>query len=254
MSSVVFEEIKEGERVVAEGVVRRPEFKQTTGYPYNLSEEQIVRMIYFFGSRRLKGKALGRVEGDFGFDKEELRLIYYFFNILGIQCESQDKFKTAYRFLRNVFKNVIQFLRTKPAYLTKPIYDACKVCGYQSVYKNVVLVLDDKGNLVPRLAASENVKKVIPIGNVENLLWEIQNVTLDKMLLIAQSISPKDIRKANLGMKSKAFRDLFAAFHMARLQQKNPNLTLVNVNVNTSDSTEKLKVLSAYVQRNREEI
>lgn len=244
--------VRSSDVYAGDNVQYRKSLKQDTGYPRNLTENQIVRLIYFFGARKMAAKSFGgKVSKELS--PLEKRAVDEFFKILGFTYKDKGDFLTAYKSLTQVFREVITFLRQRPAFLTKAIYDACKQCGYQSVVRNVVMVMDKHGNVVPRLAIREDKQKLVPIGNVENLLWELQNVTLDKMMMIAQSIKMSDVQKANLGMKSKAFRDLFAAFHMARLQQKNPNLTLVSVNVNTADGNEKLRVFSSYIQKNREE-
>lgn len=251
-------EVKEGDRRVETAVKFRSTLKRDTGYPRNLTETEIVRMIYFFGGRKYITKSSPqRVSRAKATVEEQLSKIERiavddFFRLLGFTYNDKQSFSTAYVALTQVFREIILFLRKKPAFITRPIYEACKLCGYESVYRHVVMVVDKQGNMLPRLAIPDHRQREVPIGNMENMLWEIQNITLDKMMYIAQSISPADIKHANLGMKSKAFRDLFSAFHMARLQQKNPNLTLVNVNVHGADGGEKMKALASYVQKNRE--
>jgi hypothetical protein len=56
-----------------------------------------------------------------------------------------------------------------------------------------------------------------------------------------------------LGTKSKALRDIYAMIHMARQANKNPNLTLINLNVNTAAPKEKLITYSEYLTKNRQE-
>jgi hypothetical protein len=153
-----------------------------------------------------------------------------------------------------IYREILVFLRKRPAFITKPIYDALISAGHNKIAEVIVWAVDEHGNIVPRIAnAQDNTRELsVPHANLEKYVWNIQALTVDKMLMIVQSITPKDIQKSNLGMKSKAIRDLGALFHMLRLQNKNPNLALVNVNIGDVGAGDKLKALTAYVQKNRE--
>ncbi len=229
--------------------------KNDTGYPDGLNSNQIVRLIYYFGSRKMAAKSRKHQEGVFkkGYAQWEKDCLEDFFSWYGITYENKEQFEAGVKMLSIKFRNLLLFLKKRPAFVTKDIYDALKNAGYNNIIKNVVFVIDKNRNVVPRLAEDNRQgKETIPFGKMEATLWDIQNLALDKMLLIIQNITPKDIKKANLGMKSKALRDIYAMFHMSRLNQNNPNLSLVNLEIHTSAPEDKLKVYNTYISNNRE--
>lgn len=229
--------------------------KNTTGYPYNLCQDQIVRIIYFFGSRKLSTKALKSSNKSSNFTSNELSALKIFMEWVGLNefdWKDTKELSKYYQMFIIKFKTILGFIKTHPAYVTKEIYSALKVAGYENVTRSIIFVVNDKRQLVPRLLSNSEQKVAPPLVKMDALQWELQAISLDKMMMIIQSITPDDIRRANLGMKSKAFRDIHAAYHMSKLGNKNPNLALVNINVNTSEPAEKLKTYSQYITRNRE--
>jgi hypothetical protein len=225
-----------------------------TGYPFNLSESQVVRLIYFFGARKLAGRALtgGRPKVT-EFNSTDLKALHVLFDWFGYgKPKEMDERRKSYQMCVINFKNMLVFLKTRPAFVTRYIYNALKICGYENALRNIIVVVDKSGKITTRLVAEQHKKNIVPIAQADKLLWEIQNVSLDKMMMVLQSITYKDVLKANLGMKSKALRDIFSMYHMSKLNNKNPNMTLVNVNVNSADPQEKMNALSAYVIKNRE--
>lgn len=240
--------------IVLDDNIRLADSVKEGAYPDGLEENQVVRLIYFFGSRKLREKAkiASQTPLEEQLSKLERKFLDEAFKWFGFKYSTPLEFKAAYNALTIKFKTLLTFLKKRPAFITRSIYNALKVAGYKNVITNVVFVVDKYGNVVPRLASPSQVKEQIPLGKIETMLWDIQGITLDKMLLILQSISPKDIKKANLGIKSKAVRDLFAMFHMSRLNSKNPNLTLINLSVHTASPDEKIKIYSQYINKNRE--
>lgn len=230
--------------------------KSDTGYIFNLTEEQVVKIIYFFGARKCAVKAIGTGSGSRlnTFTDIELKTLKMVLGWLGLlpADESEAELKKAYRALVVKFKNILDFLRARPAFITDEIYKALKQGGYERVLKNVIMVVDENRRVVPKVVDSTVKENIPPIGKADQLIWEIQNISLDKILTILQFITPKDIKKANLGVKSKALRDIFAMYHMSKINNKNPNLTLFNLNVYTSSQEEKLRSYQQYLTKNRE--
>jgi hypothetical protein len=251
------EEIKPTDIYTQNKVAFVKTLKNTTGYPDNLTPEQICRLIYFFGARKLDKKAagvtaLGKNFVDKFSEAEKLALKDYF-KWFGYEVPDKRAFRASYNALTIKFKNILEFLRTHPAYITPEIYQAIKTGGYDHVISNVVLVIDENRKVVPRLVDSNFKKDVIPLGQMETMMWQIQSISLEKMKMILDNITIKDIKKANLGIKSKALRDIYAMIHMIRQANKNPNLTLINLNINASGTKEKLATYSEYLVRNKEE-
>lgn len=251
------EEIKPTDIYTQNKVAFVKTLKNTTGYPDNLTPEQICRLIYFFGARKLDKKAagvtaLGKNFVDKFSEAEQLALKDYF-KWFGYEVPDKRAFKASYNALTIKFKNILEFLRTHPAYITPEIYQAIKTGGYDHVISNVVLVIDENRKVVPRLVDSNFKKDVIPLGQMETMMWQIQSTSLEKMKMILDNITIKDIKKANLGVKSKALRDIYAMIHMIRQANKNPNLTLINLNINASGTKEKLATYSEYLVKNKEE-
>lgn len=251
------EEIKPTDIYTQNKVAFVKTLKNTTGYPDNLTPEQICRLIYFFGARKLDKKAagvtaLGKNFVDKFSEAEKLALKDYF-KWFGYEVPDKRAFRASYNALTIKFKNILEFLRTHPAYITPEIYQAIKTGGYDRVISNVVLVIDENRKVVPRLVDSNFKKDVIPLGQMETMMWQIQSTSLEKMKMILDNITIKDIKKANLGVKSKALRDIYAMIHMIRQANKNPNLTLINLNINASGTKEKLATYSEYLVKNKEE-
>lgn len=232
--------------------------KDQTGYPNNLTPEQVVRLIYFFGARKLAKRSIGsniRKSSLSLFSKLsslEKRAIEEIFKWYGYETPDERAFYSAYNAITIKFKEILTFLRVHPAYVTTEIYQALQTAGYANVIKNIVLVIDENRKVVPRIIAEKSKKEIAPLGQMETLLWEIQSMSLDKLKMILENITLKDIKKANLGSKAKALRDIYAMLHMAKQGNKNPNMTLINLNVNTAEPKEKLLTYSAYLTRNRE--
>lgn len=249
------EELQDTDTVVPDDLII--ETKTTTGktgYPFDLSEEQIIRIIYFFGSRKLQAKAAKHSSQTSKFTATEqvaLKHIFDWFNFA--PANNEDEFKKCYNSVCLKFKGVLSFLRNHPAFVTKPLYDACNIAGYKNFMKPIIWVKTDTGEIRPRAVAPEQSKSSLaPIGQIDSMLWNIQSVAMDKMQMILMAITPKDINSANLGMKSKALRDIFAMYHMSRLQNKNPNMTLINLQVNTASPHEKMTTYSNYLTKNRD--
>ena len=252
------EEIKPTDIYTQNKVAFVKTLKNTTGYPDNLTPEQICRLIYFFGARKLDKKAagvtaLGKNFVDKFSEAEKLALNDYF-KWFGYEVPDKRAFRASYNALTIKFKNILEFLRTHPAYITPEIYQAIKTGGYDHVISNVVLVIDENRKVVPRLVDSNFKKDVIPLGQMETMMWQIQSTSLEKMKMILDNITLKDIKKANLGIKSKALRDIYAMIHMIRQANKNPNLTLINLNINATGTKEKLATYSEYLVKNKEEV
>ena len=248
------EPLKKTDLVVENPVVSNS--SKDTGYIFNLTEEQIVRIIYFFGARKNSVKALksgsgSRVENFTDIELKTLKTILSWFNLLPAN-DDKNELKRAYKSLIVKFKNIMDFLRTRPAFITKEIYDALKSGGYERVLTNVIMVVDENRKLVPRVVDSSYKENIVPIGKAESLVWEIQNIALDKIYTILQYMSIKDIKKANLGIKSKALRDIYSMYHMSKIGNKNPNLTLLNLKINLSSQEEKMKSYQDYLIKNRE--
>ena len=218
-------------------------------YPFDLSENQIVRIIHFFGVRKIETKDGGPAFTDF--DRIFFRDAYSWLNL---QEQNREDEKKAYKLFCLNFKQILEFLKKRPAFVSRDIYMACRDSGYRSVTSVIAFSTDEHGNWVPRMTGgvSKRSVNVVPLGKMEAVLWNIQNLAVDKMQMILQEIKVADVRKANLGMKSKAFRDIFAAFHMARLQNKSPNQTLVNLQIHTAQPADRLRVFSQTVQHNRD--
>jgi len=227
--------------------------KDETGYPFGLSEDQIIRLIYFYGARRLDGNANTLRKKVENFSRGELMALNTMWGWFGMAPADLSERKGAYRKLNMNFKTILDFLKRRPAFVTNNIFQALKLAGYGTVTSALVYVVDKEGNRRLRLATPTGTREQVPIGKVDTMMWDIQNVSLDKIKLIIDSISPEDIKKSNLGMKSKALRDIFSMYHMSRLQNKSQNLSLINVNIHDSDAKEKLSSLSQYIQKNRQE-
>ena len=227
---------------------------QDTGkseYPFDLTEIQVVRIIHFFGARKAETAVMGRDKPFTPFDKLFLKDAFSWFN-LTIQAREDER--KAYNIVTLNLKKLLDFLKKRPAFVTRDIYLACKASNYQTVTSVIAFVTDEYGNFIPKMLGGSHRRSVnvAPLGKMEAVLWNIQNMAVDKMQMILQNITPTDVRKANLGMKSKAFRDIFAAFHMARLQNKSPNQTLVNLQIHTAEPADRLRVFSQTVQHNRD--
>lgn len=230
-----------------------------TVYPFNLGEREVVRLIYFFGARKAstkyskKGNSGGTGSGAVynGYEEHFLKDASDWFKLKCDNLEDQKKVMTT---LAIRFKVVLMFLRARPGFITKDIFDALETGGYKSYTKAIVLTVDGKGGIQPKVMNdSGNKDSTPPIARAEMSVWELQNTAMDKMQMILQSVTMKDVKKANLGMKSKALRDIFTMFHMSKSQNKNPNLTLVNVNVGESNQKTKLNAYNAYLSKNRED-
>lgn len=250
-------QLAETDRLIDGKIAMVKSFKNETGYPDNLTQDQVVRLIYFFGSRKSSSKAIksgGSKIADF--TSTELMFLKECFKWFGYAVkEAGDNAQTkiAYRGIIIKFKKLLAFLRARPGFITKPIHDALQSGGYDSVMKNIVMVVDEHRNVVPRVITDTEKKNVVPIGKMDTMLWEFQNIAMDKLMMIVEAITPNDIKKANLGGKSKALRDIYSVVHMARQANKNPNMTLISLNVGQSDAKEKMSTFSAYVQKNREQ-
>ena len=226
--------------------------KDETGYPFGLKEDQIIRLIYFYGARRLDGNANTLRKKVENFSRGELMALNTMWGWFGMAPADLLERKGAYRKLNNNFKVILDFLKRRPAFVTNNIFNALKDAGYGTVTSALVYVVDKEGNRKLRLATPQGTKEQVPIGKVDSMLWDIQNTSLDKIKLLIDSISVDDIKKANLGMKSKALRDIFSMYHMSRLSAKNQNLTLINMNINDTEAKEKLQGYSQYIQKNRQ--
>jgi len=230
--------------------------KEQTGYPHNLEPEQVVRLIYFFGARKLARKSID-VKGQSvvfadKFTASEKKALEHFFKWYGFATPDNRAFAAAYKALTARFKQLITFLRFHPAYITVEIYQALKTAGYEQSIKNIVLAIDKNRKIVPRLAEGPSKNTVHPLGKMETMLWNIQAVSLEKIQMILNSISVKDIKKATLGNKAKSLRDIYSMLHMVKQGNKNPNMTLINLNVNTAEPKDKLRSYSNYINKNRE--
>ena len=245
--------IVDGDVVIAE---RRSEKGE---YIFDLKESQVVRLIYFFGARKLNQRAMrknlragGMASNTFtAMERKFLTECFVWFDMV---TRDSNELASAYRALTLKFKAVIGYLRKRPGMITPEIHVALKSAGYNSVLKNVVMVMNENRELVPKMITDDTVngRSMAPLGQIEARLWEFQNVLTDKMAMIIESITAADMRKANLGMKSKALRDLYSVMFMAKKDTKNPNQVLVNVNIQGSDAKTKLQVVSQYAAKNRE--
>jgi len=246
------EKIQKQDYIVDRKVTMVNTLKEDTGYPFNLKPDQIVRIIYFFGARKLGKKAAVNKHDQFSLlERNALKDIFEWFAFV---VPDKRAFESAYKSLIIKFKEICVFLRTHPAYITTEIYQALRTAGYETIIKSVVLVVDKDRNIVPRLIGSNLKKKdMIPLGKMESMIWNIQNVALDKIQVILNAISPNDIKKATLGTKAKALRDIYSMLHMAKQGNKNPDRTLVNININNADPQDKLRQCSDYVAHNRED-
>jgi hypothetical protein len=222
-----------------------------TGYPFKLTDLQVLKLIYFFSARRAASKALGNASAVRDFTTDENSLLKTFFQWFGFSASNDIEKRAAYRAVTFKFRAVYNFLKSHPAYITPGIKQALEEGGYQAALKNIVMVVGEDGKIQPRVVSHGTEKRLPPIGQLDSLMWEFQNVALDKLRMIVDNITLKDVKKSNLGMKSKALRDMYAVIHMVRLGNKNPNLTLVNVNVN-AEPKDKLAAYGAYLQKNRE--
>ena len=181
-------------------------------------------------------------------EKDFLKEAYGWF---GFVAGNPAQFASSYRAVILRFKALLSFLKQRPAYITPDIHHALQTAGYKNVLRNVVMVMNEQGEMMPRLIASDS-KRPVPLGRLESDMLEFQNILSDKLLMIIQSITPADIAKANLGIKSKAARDLYSVVHLSRLQNKPMNPTLIGINISTSSVGEKLKGRYRYNIRNRE--
>jgi hypothetical protein len=233
---------------------RSVSFENATEYPFGLTADQIVRFIYFFGARKCVMKSQPTTGKNPGvvFGPVEAKVLDEIFGWFRIIQRDETEFRAAYRQVILKFKTVCEFLRKRPAFITTDIHMALKTAGYTNVLRNVVMVMNENREFVPRVVSSDDKKNIIPLGKMEMQMWDFQNTLSDKMKLIIDSISLTDIKKANLGIKSKALRDLYSVMHMARLGTKNPNMSLVNVNVNVDGVKSKMQAVANYVIKNRE--
>ena len=234
-------------------------YESSTDYPLGLTADKVVRLIYFFGARKCAAKAQPRDRNPRAaqtkqdtFSKTELSVLDDVFSWFSLIQRDETEFRAAYKQVCNNFKATCDFLRRRPAFITTDIQAALKTGGYTAVLRNVIMVVNKVGEYVPRVVSSDDKKNIIPLGKMEMQMWDFQNTLSDKMKLIIDSISLTDIKKANLGIKSKALRDLYSVMHMARLGTKNPNMTLVNVNVNADGVKSKMQAVTNYVIKNRE--
>lgn len=230
--------------------------KDTTGYPSNLTDNQVVRLIYFFGAKKLSRKSVN-TNAMIGSHQTtmlttEKMAMEEIFKWYGFTAPDERGFASAYKAVTMKFKQLLDFLRAHPAYITPEIYQALQTAGYSKTIQNIVLAIDENRKVVPRLVNESSKTMVAPLGRMESMLWDLQSVSMDKLMLIINSITPKDIKAANLGSKSKALRDIYSMLHMVRMANKNPNTTLINLNVNTAEPREKLVSYSAYLSKNRE--
>ena len=246
------EELQTTDKVVENPLTVRSH-KNVTGYPFDLTPEEVMRLIYFFGSRKASAKAMNGPGGKLeNFTANELSFLKECFGWFGFVAKTSDERRAAYRAVIIRFRTVLAFLRDHPAFLTKEIRDACEEHGYKRVLKNIVMVVDEHGQVKPRVVTDSEKKHIIPIGKMDTMLWDFQNVALDKLKMIVDSITFADVKKSNLGAKSKAMRDIYSVIHMARQANKNPNMTLVNINVNADDTKQKMKSYTDYIARNRD--
>ena len=245
-------DIEVEESAISEDIQMIP-YKDTgkSEYPFDLTEEQTTRLIFFFGARKGETAKMGRDKPFTDFDRTFLVDAYSWFN-LTIQARESER--VAYNLITLNFKKILDFLKKRPAFVTRDMYLACKAGNYTTVTSVIAFTTDEHGNFVPKITGSVGNRSmnVVPLGKMEAVLWNIQNMAVDKMQMILQNITPTDVRRTNLGMKSKAFRDIFAAFHMARLQNKSPNQTLVNLQIHTAEPADRLRVFSQTVQHNRD--
>ena len=227
---------------------------EDTGYPFNLTEDQVTKLIFFFAARRNASKAMsGAAAPTRDFTADESRMVKRIFGWFGFVAEQPIERMAAYKAVTNRFKTICDFLRNHPAYITVEIKKALEEGGYKRILSNIVMVVDKDGHVKPRVVTTSEKTVRPPIGQLDALMWEFQNVALDKLRMIIDSIDYKDVKKSNLGMKSKALRDIYSVIHMVRLGNKNPNMTLVNINVNGSEPKDKLAAYSTYVSKNREQ-
>lgn len=246
------EQLQRGDIAVADSATTVGSHSNT-GYPYNLTEEQITRIIFFFGARKANAKALKSGHSEVrDFTTMEKNFLKQVFSWFGFVVETPLDRTAAYRAVCARFRTILLFLKARPTYITPEIKKSLTEYGYGSILKNIVTVVDNQGRLRLRTATTDEKKKMIPFGQLEMILWEFQNVALDKLRMIVDSITPKDVARANLGMKSKALRDIYSVVHMARIGNRNPNMTLVNVNIGSAEPKEKITAYSNYVQKNRE--
>lgn len=227
--------------------------KKQTPYPYNLNEGQVCQLIYFFGARKLDKRASDiQSTGTMKFSLMEELALKKFYKWFRFVTDTERERKAAYRALCSRFKLIMFGLRRNPAYITWDIYNALTTCGYTNALRNVITVVDESGEKRLRLA-TENARPadLPPVGKLDQQFWEFQNISWDKLLMIIRNITPADIKKATLGNKSKAIRDIFSALTMAKAQSKSPNMSLTQININTNDSKEKLKGFSGYITKNR---
>lgn len=234
---------------------------KATDYPFGLDEAKVVKLISFFGARKAqkeyatKQKGAGRPsekkeKGLYNvYEKEFLTKAGEWFDI---KVASEEDMRKLMVFIVPRFKVVLSFLRSRPAFVTSSIYKALDIGGYRSYLNSVVMVVDKKGEMRPRVLSDSQKNSNPPLARLEVNQWELQSMAMDKMMLIMQSITAKDVKKSNLGIKSKALRDIYSMYHMSRIQNKSPNLTLVNVNIDKDSPESKLTAYSAYIQKNRE--
>jgi len=231
-----------------------------TPYPFNLTEEQVCRIIYFFGGRKLsmKGGSISAIKGgnriprSDRFTAVELLAMNDFFGWFSFSHDTKSELASAYMGLVARFKQTLDFLRRKPAYVTWNIYMALEAAGYKRILSQLITVVDESGKKQVRVIGAGQKKDLVPLSKMDALLWDIQNLALDKMHMILLSIGPKDAARATLGNKSKAIRDIYSMIHLARQANRNPNMTLMQINIQGADPKEKLKAYGSYVTKNRE--
>lgn len=263
--------IRHGDTLVDSNEIFVRSLKEQTPYPFNLTDEQVCRIIYFFGGRKLSSKGAkitGGVSGETKghatpnsgnarsmgerFSAIELMALKDFFVWFSFSHGNNREFLSAYTAFVAKFKNILDFLRKKPAYVTWSIYMALETAGYKRNLSQLVTVVDAEGKKRVRVVEASQKNQLAPLSQMDALLWDIQNIALDKMHMILLSISPKDVMHSTLGNKSKAIRDIYSMIHMARQANRNPNMTLMQINIQGADPREKLKAYGSYVTKNRE--
>lgn len=234
-------------------IKRQKKKEDDEGYPFGLTHDQVVKLIYFYGSRRATKKMRGAATKKVAFSTGEKRFVDDAFEWFGFAPgENFTERNKAYMAMGFHFKEIQRWLKKHPAFITTDIHEALNECGFGNVLKNIVLVVDENRNIVPRVINPASRKDAIPLAQAETLMWEFQNIAMDKLMMIVRSIDPRDLKKATLGGKAKALRDIGALLHMQRSTNRNPNMALININVGASDSKEKLQSYNAYITKNRE--
>lgn len=148
-----------------------------------------------------------------------------------------------------IFSRFMYYLQNHPERLTMEIYDTLiQHKTFQYIVSMVHKKQDAKGNfyLVPSTAATTH-----QVAVSSEFVINMQNILMAKMKMVIESISKKDLIGANLGSKSKAFRDLLAANHMLHLDMTPDaamEATFKETTMSDDGKTVKEKV-TRYVQR-----